>query len=37
MPENRVPVGVAGDGYAATLHEALHQQEVVAAVFLLAE
>ena len=37
MPEDTVPVGVEGDGSAATLHQGLHQQEVIAGVFLLTE
>ena len=37
MPEDTVPVGVEGDGSAATLHQDLHQQEVIAGVFLLTE
>ena len=37
VPEDRVPVGVEGDGYAATLHQTVDQQEVVATVFLTAE
>ena len=37
MLEDRVAVGVEGDGYAATLHETLDQHEVIATVFLLAE
>ena len=37
MPEDTVPVGVQGDGSAATLHQGLHQQEVIAGVFLLTE
>ena len=37
MPEDYVAVGVERHGYAAPLHQALDQQEVVATVFLLAE
>ena len=37
MPEDPVPVGVEGDGYAATLHQAVDQQEVAVGVLLLAE
>ena len=32
-----MPVGVKGDGYAATLQKALDQQEVIVGVLLLAE
>ena len=37
VPEDRVPVGVAGDGYAAAPEQALHQQEVAVGVFPLGE
>ena len=37
MLEDRVAVGVEGDGYAEMLHQTLDQKEVVATVFLLAE
>ena len=37
MPEDPVPVGVEGDGYATTLHQALEQPEVVVGILLLAE
>ena len=37
MPEDPVPIGVEGDGCAATLYQSLHQQEVIAGVFLLTE
>ena len=37
VTEDGVAVGVKGDGYAEMPHQTLDQQEVVAAVFLLAE
>ena len=37
VSEDPVPVGVQGDGSAATLHQGLHQQEVIVGVFLLTE
>ena len=37
VPEDRVPVGVEGDGYADMLHETLDQHEVAVGVFPLAE
>ena len=37
MPEDSVPVGVEGDGYAAALQQALDQHEVAVGVLLLAE
>ena len=37
MPEDRVAVGVEGDGYAEMLHETLDQHEVAVGVLLLAE
>ena len=37
MPEDSVPVGVEGDGYAATLQQALDQQEVAVGVLLFCE
>ena len=37
VPEDRVPVGVAGDGYAAAPEQALHQQGVAVGVFPLGE
>ena len=35
--EDRVAVGIEGQGDAAALEQVLHQQEVVVAVFLLAK
>ena len=37
MSEDPVPVGVQGEGSAATLYQGLHQQEVIVGVFLLTE
>ena len=37
VSEDPVPVGVQGDGSAATLYQGLHQQEVIVGVLLLAE
>ena len=37
MPEDRVPIGVEGDGYAEMLHQTLNQHEVAVGVLLLAE
>ena len=37
MSEDPVPVGVEGDGYPTTLHQALDQQEAAVSVLLLAE
>ena len=37
MSEDPVPVGVQGEGSAATLYQGLHQQEVIVGVFLRTE
>ena len=37
MPEDAVPVGVEGDGSAATLYQGLHQQKIATAVLLFTE
>ena len=37
MPEDPVPAGVEGDGYATALYQALDQQEVTAGILMIAK